>query len=959
MSTAIVIALLELAAGISILLIIGTWRRRQVPAASALLIMAVAIVVWLLAYALEIVVSDAEIKLLWAKVEYFGITIVPIAWLVFVSRYTGNERGWIGQRWIRSLMVVQSITILLVWTNERHYLIWQTVRLTAIDMPLTVTYGPWFPVHMVVSYGALLLGAGRLIQALIRFPQRYHGQLGALLVGMVAPWIGNAIYVARIGPFGSLDFTPVAFSITCLALGWCLFRVRLLDLVIGLIPVARDAVVEGMRDAILVIDTHGQIVDLNPAAQHLLGQPAQTVLGRRATEVLVGWPAAIVASNTDDDAWTEFCLPGPADRAVGQQVYEATSSLLRDRLGQPPGRLIVVRDITQRRRAAEALLASEERNRDLVENAHDVIFTTDAHGLFTSLNRAGERLLGYTRAELVGRPVTDLLAPEYRALATHIFRSDRLPGAVEAGHADQVDHGPEVDGAIAGRLVNSQSAGGDQAGLSSRSVVDELEFLTKAGERRILEISCRQIPGLGTTGGMQVIGRDIAERKELQAMLEHQALHDTLTGLPNRTLLHERLQQAIIGTRRTGGTLALMLLDLDRFKEINDTFGHQVGDGLLRQIGPRLQEQMRELDTVARLGGDEFAIVLPNADAAGAALVARRLLEAIDRPFAVDGRLFEVGVSLGIALCPDHGDDTATLLRRADIAMYVAKRTRVGQVLYTAEEDQHSPDRLSLISELRSAIQGEQLRLHFQPQVSLADRRLCRVEALVRWQHPQLGLLGPAHFVALAEQQGLSRPLDEWVLATALRACAEWSVINPSIGVAVNISAQQLNDPGWPATVACLLAQTSVAPARLTLEITESSLMVDPARAQAILTELRELGVRLAVDDFGTGYFSLSSLKRLPVDEIKVDRSFVLAMTVNDNDAAIVRSTIGLGHDLGLVVVAEGVEDRLTWEGLDELACDLVQGFYLSKPLPLAEMDAWFNGTVEALTQLPPSLRRH
>jgi diguanylate cyclase (GGDEF)-like protein len=417
-----------------------------------------------------------------------------------------------------------------------------------------------------------------------------------------------------------------------------------------------------------------------------------------------------------------------------------------------------------------------------------------------------------------------------------------------------------------------------------------------------------------------------ARQQLVEAAMVHQALHDPLTSLPNRSLLHTHLQRALQG--RVAGTppLALLLLDLDRFKEINDTLGHQVGDTLLQQIGQRLSTATVGADLVARLGGDEFAILLPGTDAARAAQVAEEIQRTFQTPFVLEGQPVAVEVSIGIALAPKHGRDADSLLRRADIAMYQAKGSGGGSSIYNPDEDLHRPGRLALLGQLRSAIDHDELLLHYQPKLDLRDGTLVGVEALVRWQHPQRGFLSPSEFIVLAEQTGLIFPLSVWVLNAALKQRQTWHAMGMDVPVAVNISRRLLHDQRLPETVAQLLARWDVAPADLVLEITESSLMADPLRAGENLSRLRDLGVRISIDDFGTGYSSLASLENLSVDELKIDKSFVQAMAGDVSARAIVRAIIDLADALELRVVAEGVEDQATWDVLASLGCAVAQG---------------------------------
>jgi diguanylate cyclase (GGDEF)-like protein len=420
---------------------------------------------------------------------------------------------------------------------------------------------------------------------------------------------------------------------------------------------------------------------------------------------------------------------------------------------------------------------------------------------------------------------------------------------------------------------------------------------------------------------------------------EHQSLHDALTGLPNRVLFRDRIEHAIAAGRRADVTSAVLLIDLDHFKEINDTLGHHAGDRLLEEVARRLERSLGDSGTVARLGGDEFGVVLPVLRrSSDASVVARQLLAGLREPFAIEGLTLEVDASIGMACHPVHGTGVEALIQRADIAMYAAKESGSGHAIFEARLDRFSPRRLSLAGGLRSAIQNEEIVLHFQPKAELDGGRVIGVEALARWEHPRLGLVGPTEFVPIAEQTGLITPLTSYVLDCALRQVREWKDLGQELSVAVNLSARSFLDAQLAVEIPRLLQNWDVDAALLELEITESMLMLDPGRAQATLERLSRIGLTLSVDDFGTGYSSLANLKRLPVDCIKIDKSFVMDMAIDASDMAIVRSTIDLAHNLGLRVVAEGVESRQAWDRLTELGCDYAQGFYVSRPLPAEEL---------------------
>jgi diguanylate cyclase (GGDEF)-like protein len=389
-----------------------------------------------------------------------------------------------------------------------------------------------------------------------------------------------------------------------------------------------------------------------------------------------------------------------------------------------------------------------------------------------------------------------------------------------------------------------------------------------------------------------------------------------------------------------------MILDLDRFKEVNDTLGHQHGDLLLVEVGTRLRTAVGPAGFVARLGGDEFAILLDGTDDEDHAIrVGRRLLRSLEQPVSLDGLEIEVGGSLGLAVAPAHGTDPAGLLKRADMAMYDAKASTGGLRLYEPEADSDNPRRLLLVSELRTALNTGRIEVHVQPQARLATGAVPSVEALVRWNHPELGAVPPDEFIPVAERSGLIGLVTTRVLDLSLAAVADWRRQGVDLSVAVNLSTRSLHDADLIDEVTRLLRRHDVPASRLTLEVTESSVMADPARAIALLHQLRALGVRLSVDDFGTGYSSLSYLKSLPVSEVKIDRSFVIGLSSQGEDVAIVRAIVDLGRHLGLEVVAEGVEDQETWDLLASMGCDLVQGWHLGRPMPTAELVPWLRAT--------------
>jgi diguanylate cyclase (GGDEF)-like protein len=421
----------------------------------------------------------------------------------------------------------------------------------------------------------------------------------------------------------------------------------------------------------------------------------------------------------------------------------------------------------------------------------------------------------------------------------------------------------------------------------------------------------------------------------------HQATHDALTGLPNRMLFGDRTSQALLAGRRGGDRVAVLLLDLDHFKEVNDTLGHKVGDRLIVEVGARLCETLRAADTVARLGGDEFAVLLPRvAGQAAAVAVAEQLRAALDEPFSLDGIAVRTEPSIGIAIFPDHGSDADSLLQHADVAMYEAKASRSRCAIYDPRRDAHDIDQLSLMADLRRALDEDQLALVFQPKLDPANGVIVGVEALVRWRHPTRGPIPPAEFIPPAEHTDLMAPLTRFVLRSALSHVRRWRALGRDLEVAVNVSVTDLTDE-LADELPAMLQSEGVPADRLTLEVTETGVMSDPLRAAGVLRRLSEAGVGVSIDDFGTGQTSLAYLKRLPIRELKIDRSFVSGMARNEDDAVIVSSTLRLGHDLGLRVVAEGAELVEQVEQLRSIGCDLVQGYVIARPMPGEELDRW------------------
>jgi diguanylate cyclase (GGDEF)-like protein len=424
------------------------------------------------------------------------------------------------------------------------------------------------------------------------------------------------------------------------------------------------------------------------------------------------------------------------------------------------------------------------------------------------------------------------------------------------------------------------------------------------------------------------------ELEYVNQKLEKLALHDSLTNLPNRFCIQDNLNRGIADAKLNGSVFTVIMMDLDRFKEINDTLGHDCGDQLLVEVGRRLQSVLRPTDLIGRLGGDEFAVLLPDTEETSAGIVAQKMLSALEPPFNLADMAFNVGASLGIAAFPKHGNTTSALLKSADVAMYQAKNNKLGYCIYNPISDINTPDRLSLMTELSDAIQNDELELFYQPKVDLATRKIIGVEALLRWQHRERGFIPPAEFIPMAEQSGLIRRLTYWVISTALLQLDAWHRANLNVSISINLSMHNLQDTEFPVQLAQLLDQTNVENHYIQFEITESVIMSNPEYVMGVLVTLGKMNVSFSIDDFGTGYSSLSTLKRLQVHDIKIDKSFVMDMAMDKDDEAIVHSIIDMAHTLGLSVTAEGVESETIVNQLVKLGCDMIQGYHISRPLP-------------------------
>jgi diguanylate cyclase (GGDEF)-like protein/PAS domain S-box-containing protein len=667
-------------------------------------------------------------------------------------------------------------------------------------------------------------------------------------------------------------------------------------------------IVETAFEGIWVIDTKNTTTLVNRQMAEMLGYSVEEMLGRPAIEFMDGPSQAEFQANTDRRKEVgrlprhEFRFR----RKDGSELWTVIDSItMLDATGQYAGSLAMVSDLTERRRAAAELLERTSLYEALVmaqsELGQILILTEGSQPIY--INDAFVRLTGFSAEELMGfDSLFDLVPPDHQL---------PLPSDLEQR----------------------------MQGQRTRSF--ETTIVAKDGRRIELEGTDLRFQAGGRTL-VFTLAQDVTERKAARRALEHQATHDSLTGLANRRLIRERIDGLVWKSGQAPFTI--ISLGLDHFREVNDTFGHRAGDLLLQQVALRLKAQLSNGQTMARLTGDTFAALLPGVGSSDAHRDSAKLLQAMEEPFEVEGQALDIGASVGAATFPDGGKDADELLRHADIAMSVAKTSRGTVVRYHGELERGGANRLALMAELRRAIHENRLVLHYQPLVNLRTGQLIRFETLVRWEHPRRGVVPPNEFIPFAEKTRLIRPLTRWVLRSALCQWRTWHDAGRSFPMAVNISMRDLIDPAFPDEIDELIREAGADPRQLVLEITEGVIMTEPERVLQILARLKRPGVRLAVDDFGTGYSSLAYLHRLPVDEIKIDKSFISAMAGDVSKSNIVRAAVDLGHSLRLEVVAEGIEDAQTWDLLTALGCDVAQGYYISRPLSAAAAEQWMDG---------------
>ena len=677
-----------------------------------------------------------------------------------------------------------------------------------------------------------------------------------------------------------------------------------------------------LRTAVLYLDKWGRIRSANEMARELFG--TVYIQGKTVLELLDHWENPV---NTYQEilrvARTGHSVMGLNEKVMisGEERWFQTDKIaVENAIHGFNGVVYTLDDISQIKQQELSLARSEANYRAFVENSDDAIWRLDFSSPIKVEQPADSIATAIEKMAFVGD-------------CNHLFNT-----VYDVNPKERFNGLPLASISFKEHLFNAKNFVTQGFRLHDW----QIKFRAATGEDRYLKVSAQGIMSDGMLVGVWGVTRDVSERQRYIERLEYQTSHDMLTGLPNRIRLQTLVNDAIDRCDKDD-KIALMIIDLDSFKEINDTLGHDVGDYIIQAIGPRIRQQLAgTMTTIARLGGDEFAILLTDiSDTSEVEVIGRKILACIRRYFRIGDIDVELRASLGVSIYPDQADNFSTLMRYADVAMYYAKKEVLGVNIYNAEQDAHSPKRLSLMSELGKAIRNRDLSLHFQPKISLGDQKVVGVEALARWTHPVLGFISPGEFIPIAEMTDLINELTEWVLDESLCQVKQWHDQSLDIKIAVNVSARNLLQDNFCEHIECLLAKYNLPASCLELEITESTIMKNTEKTLAVLEKLNNLGVELSIDDFGTGYSSLAYLKRLPVKWLKIDYSFIINMMQSEQDQIIVNSTINMAHNLGLMVVAEGVESQHIMKRLGSMQCEQAQGFHIAKPMPADDFLVW------------------
>ncbi len=853
--------------------------------------------VWLLGFAGVYSSTSPSVAASWIKVAHLGVFFIPVAVLFAAATIEDKlARCW---TMIRIGIVIgialYAVNVSTDWITSgihRYYFGYY---------PIFNPRGCW----MLFAYYAVYLGSTmqlnrttyRTTQSVVR-----RRRLRPLMLGLAVANLGVIDYL----PDFHVPFYPVGYLFLGAFTGiyaWTIMRYRLADITPAL---AAQQIIQTMAEGLIVVDRDGSVRVSNEAAAAMWGEE-RTLVGMRVVELDARIGQAILGNaidGTQRDGQVTY-----VDAAGAERTAVVSSEKLLDRHGDWVGTVFIIHDITERWQAESAVRASEERFRSLVQNASDLITVIDPDTTIRYQSPAIRRVLGYEAETALGRRLADFVHPDDAArLLTSLGDLMAKPDSVMSGE---------------GRVRDAD------------------------GQWRYLEVTGTDQRHNQAIRGLVLNVRDVSERKRLEEQLRRQALEDPLTGLANRTRFADRLEHALQRAERSGEAVAVMFMDLDNFKGINDGLGHAAGDNVLREIGERMKPCVRPADTVARLGGDEFAVLLEHvASPADAAAVADRIFEGLVAPITVEGREIFVRASIGIATSAGNPNYTADrLLRDADIAMYAAKSQGKGcHRIFEPRMQLSMIARLELLSELPGAFSRGEFVLHYQPIFRLGTEDVVAVEALVRWRHPRRGLIPPRDFLPLAEESGAILDVGAWVLREACCEAASWrSASGNAPSISVNVSVKQLQAPNFVRDVESALAAARIDPASLILEVTESVMMQDVESTLKRLHELKALGVRLAIDDFGTGYSSLTYLRRFPFDLLKIDKSFVDDVAGND-DKELTRAIVEIAKTLGLDVIAEGIEAADQVERLVEMGCEFGQGFLLATPVDAGQLRVVLSG---------------
>jgi diguanylate cyclase (GGDEF)-like protein/PAS domain S-box-containing protein len=870
------------------ILILGTAvlvRTRVTLVVRLFFVLTVAASGWLCFYGLMYNAASAVHAVIFARIGGAFSSLLPAATFHFAASYTSRRRA-LRNYILFCWMFCGGIALLQLATP---YFISGMRQFEWGFFPI----GPTYNLSWITVFSAMFVLAIRMLWKVMDSSEGIErDRARALVIAFSVAMLSGIDFLPTIGinvpPFG---FVPVLAFVAIAA--HAVWRYRLVDLTP---EYAASQILATMKGAVIVVDLEGKIRVANRAASVMLGYRDPGLIGKHLRSVV----------SPDENLTTGQLLHslGMLEQSMvwstatgGRIDVLATSSFVRDEGGDPVGVVYAGTDITERRRAEQRLRESEERYRLLFERNLAGVYRSSLDGAILDCNDALARTFGYrTRAELLGQSAFSL----YNAAEDR----QRLMAQVR-------EHG-----SISNAEVRMRRRDGSPVWVSENMTLLDGGIL----EGTIL---------------------DITDRKVAQEQMEYQAYHDILTGLPNRLLFRDRIEIALAHAKRHRTNAAVLFLDLDQFKLVNDTLGHTVGDGLLQEVANRLVAAIRADDTVARMGGDEFTVLLTDIKETGSsAIVAQKLLDAISRPMVIEGHEIYATTSIGVALFPDDGGDAETLLRRSDSAMYRAKeagRNNFQFVPITTIE--MTSERLEIERSLHHAFEREEFVVHYQPMTNLLTGNIVGAEALIRWNHPEKGLMSPDDFIPIAEECGLILPIGEWVLRTAVRQMKEWHPEHGLLRVAVNLSARQFQQRDLTAMIEKILTESNYPPELLDIEITESTAMHNADVSLAVMNRLRSMGVRISIDDFGTGYSSLSYLKRFPIDTVKIDQNFVRDLSDVSNDGAIITAVISMARALNLRVVAEGVETEAQLDFLRRENCEVVQGFLHSRPVSAAEFD--------------------